>query len=285
MHDPRVRQNACMCDTATQGNIFAHQVAWLLKEYLYGATAEKLLVRMLGTSFGYFGGCSLLDISALIDAFNEIEIASCSGRSSSLASDKAHAEEVHELTASIPLPTASKHTRPSVPGSEAVHNHTDKLSCMLQSMFSLLDTTPADNLAAIMQTMTEQMSVLVKVSEKVAGAEPLATTDHFEKKGDINMRRHRTFLERASAAKKKFASKNLARTAPVQPITASTDAQLRPDAKGQDLLSAMSSHAGALAKASLQQNFRAEAKKKDKEDTIKKARKQSMHKAAVAMQQ
>jgi hypothetical protein len=70
MYDPRVRQNACTCDTATQGNICAHQIAWLLKEYPYGATAEKLLVKMLGSSFGYFGGCSLLDISALIDAFN-----------------------------------------------------------------------------------------------------------------------------------------------------------------------------------------------------------------------
>jgi hypothetical protein len=156
---------------------------------------------------------------------------------------------------------------------------------MLQSMCSLLDITSADNLAAIMQTQTEHMSVLLKVSEKAAGAELLATTDHFEKKGDINMRRHKSFLERASAAKKKSASENLAGTAVVQPNTASTDAQLRPDAQGQGLLSAMSSQASALANASLQQNFRAAAKKKDKEDTIKKALKQSMQKAAIAMQQ
>jgi hypothetical protein len=289
MYDPRVRQNACTCDTATQGNICAHQIAWILKEYPYGATAGKLLVKMLGSTFGYFGACSLLDISALIDAFHELEIASiasCSGRSSSLASDKAQAEDVHPLPVLNPAPAATTHMRASVPGSVALHNHKEKLCCMLQSMLSLLDTTPADNLASIMQTQTEQMSVLVKVSEKAASGEPLATTEHFEKKCDINIRRHKSFLDRASAAKKKSASDNLAGTAVLQPNTASTDAQPRPDAQGQDLLSAMSSQAGALANASLQQqNFRAEAKKKDKDDTIKKARKQSMQKAAIAMQQ
>jgi hypothetical protein len=156
---------------------------------------------------------------------------------------------------------------------------------MLQSLCSLLDTTPAENLAGIMQTQTEQMLVLDKVSEKAAGAEPLVTTDQFEQKGDINMRRHKSFLERASAAKKKSTSGTLAATAVVQLNSATTDAQLRPDAQGQSLISAVSSQAGAQANASLQQNFGAEAMKKDKEDTIKKARKQNMQKAAIAMNQ
>jgi hypothetical protein len=268
MWDPRVRQNACTCETATQGNICEHQVAWLLKEYSHGAKAEKLMAKMLGSRFGYNGGCSLLDITGLIDALNELEIAEADGRNHLSASSKVAA--LSEYPAADSEPPTPRANPTSVPGPIAVNNHKDKLLGMFQSMCSLLDTTPAVNLAGIMQTQVEQMSVLVKLSQQAAGAEPLASAVQFQKKGNNNMRRHKSFLERTSVSRKKTNASTSAGSAMVQELAGSPSVT--------PLLSAVN--------APVQQEFRMEANKKnDKEETVKHARKQGMKKAADVIQQ
>jgi hypothetical protein len=276
MWDPRVRQNACTCETATQGNICAHQVAWLLTEYPHGAKAEKLMANMLGTRFGYSGGCSLLDITGLIDALNELEIAEADGRNHLSAPSKVAA--LSEYPAADPAPPTPRANQPSVPGSRAVNNHKEELLRMFQSMCSLLDTTPAENLASIMQTQVEQMSVLVSLSEQAASAGPLASAVQFQKKGDNNMRRHKSFLERTSVPRKKTTASIAAGSAMVQELAGSPSATPLPCTE-------YPLQPSTSIKAPAQEEFRMEAKKNDKEETVKHARKQGMKKAADVIQQ
>jgi hypothetical protein len=71
----------------------------------------------------------------------------------------------------------------------------------VEFMCSLLDSTPAYNRSAIMQTQAERMCALVSVSQKAALEDPNASAANFQKKGDTNMRRHKSYLERSHASK------------------------------------------------------------------------------------
>ena len=75
--NPRVRQNACTCHTATQGRCCHHQVAWLVSQYSYGEPTERLIVNKLGVSLGFDDGCSLEDIQCLTDALDDLYLQSC----------------------------------------------------------------------------------------------------------------------------------------------------------------------------------------------------------------
>jgi hypothetical protein len=86
------------------------------------------------------------------------------------------------------------------PGHTAIPNHEDRLRSMVESMCSLLDGTPAYNCSAIMRTQAEQMSALVDMAQKAAGADPIASAANFPKKGDTNIRRHKSYLERTHKA-------------------------------------------------------------------------------------
>lgn len=74
LSNPSVKQNACSCNIATQGRCSHHQVAWLLSQYPYGLSAEKLIVSKLGTKMGYQGGCALDNIECLIDALDSLHM-------------------------------------------------------------------------------------------------------------------------------------------------------------------------------------------------------------------
>jgi hypothetical protein len=199
MCHPRVRQNACTCEAATQGYMCTHQVAWLLMEYPYGTAAEKLMAKMLGSSFGYSGGCSLLDISALIDGFNELEWRDVTERNDCRLPSRA---EDRRTTPNVPPPPTDPSTQKVLgPGHTAVQNRLDRLRGMVESMRSQLDSTPAHNCAAIMRTQSEQMCALVRLAQKPAGEDPIASAANFQKKGDTNMRRHKSYLERSHTSK------------------------------------------------------------------------------------
>jgi hypothetical protein len=178
MCHPRVRQNACKCEAAIQGNMCTHHVAWLLLVCPYGAAAEKLMARMLGSSFGERGGCSLLDISALIDAFDDLDPRNATERNSRRLPNR----EDTRATPAVPPPSIDPiiHKELAPPGHTAIQNHKDRLRSMVESMYSLLDSNPAQSCSAIMRTQAEQMSALVSLAQKAAGADHIASADNLQ---------------------------------------------------------------------------------------------------------
>lgn len=64
MQQPHRAFACCSCESATQQNVCVHQVAVLIKLYPNEQTAAKIMF-MLGTRFGFDGGCNAYEITAL----------------------------------------------------------------------------------------------------------------------------------------------------------------------------------------------------------------------------
>lgn len=79
MRNPHLRHSCCDCKTAQQQRICHHQVAVLLSLYPHPDT-ESVVVRMLGTRFGFPGGCTMESLSPLRD---ELGVLCTSGPASS----------------------------------------------------------------------------------------------------------------------------------------------------------------------------------------------------------
>jgi hypothetical protein len=66
---------ACTCETAVQRKTCAHQIAWLLSEFPFGDPTHRVILRTLGTRFGFNGGCSMESITAVTSALHTLAAA------------------------------------------------------------------------------------------------------------------------------------------------------------------------------------------------------------------
>jgi hypothetical protein len=199
MKNPGSNFAACSCNTGKQGSVCKHQVAWLLAQYPYGDSAERLIVKMLGTRLGFVGGCSMEDIQDLTVELSSLQLqqpstAACATRRGPFSE---HCDEVLAMHLGQENSVGSSNLLARAgPGQQAMENHRQRMEALLKQQWEALQS--ADPLRQ-KDLMTQQESAhrsLLKVmqaaAQRVAQARPVS---NFTATGDGHFLRKRSCLD------------------------------------------------------------------------------------------
>jgi hypothetical protein len=203
MHNPDSTYAACSCNTAEQGSVCKHQIAWLLAEFPFGDRAERLIVSMLGTRLGFAGGCGMENISDLTAELRLLQIADmqcthaapCSGTNASELQGAEGAEGV-DADAAFNQENDGGGAETWVPGAQAYDNHRCRMErIVLQQLDAIKSADPLRQKDLMIQQESAQISLLHVL--EAAGMHPADThpTENFSITGDGTYLRKRSCLE------------------------------------------------------------------------------------------
>jgi hypothetical protein len=207
---------ACTCETAVQRKTCVHQVAWLLSEFPFGDPTHRVILRLLGTRFGFDGGCSMESIKAVTSALQTLAAerwahpttSAPANHTSQRQGDPSLAAEAGTGNA-IGCGSSGRNSggsaeleAPVVPGPRAIDNHVQRMRQALERQIACLRSADP-NLHANM--MTQQESGLLHLEDamvRAAGA-TFSRRSNFQMSGDGCFARKKGVLERSMAKKRK----------------------------------------------------------------------------------
>jgi hypothetical protein len=204
MHKPASTYAACTCNMGKQGSVCSHQVAWLLDRHPYGDSAERLIVKMLGTRLGFVGGCSMEDIEDLSWELSMLRLkVMCPSPTAARADANGEGdgtpavEEPAGLTQDENVQSQSAPApRPTPPGERAHQNFLGRMESLLHQQLAGVREAPPERQRDLMVRLeTAQLSLLQDIQAAAKPRERPQPCGTFCVTGDGHFLRRRSCVE------------------------------------------------------------------------------------------
>lgn len=203
MLEPHKRFAACDCAAATQRKMCHHQLAYLLQQSLNRDEALDMMFELLGTRFGYEGGCDEHDISAVWEGLRDqvpappplssVCAEHAAGVLTAVPGPLVAATGADDQPAPAPVVAAPA---PAGLGVEARRLLRQDLLQSLERMLQQLDLAPPAAQASLASQSRSAMAGLEQAHEAaVQGLSSLSSGADFQTSGGGSQKRHMSWLE------------------------------------------------------------------------------------------